>query len=186
MEFDSEINRAWTTLKSEYLFRRPWLTVRRDEVGLPDGRVNPEFYVLEYPDWVNVIAITEDGRFVMERQYRYGLGEVGYEICAGVIEEGEDPLAAAKRELSEETGYEGGTWEKVSVLSANPSTTNNLTHCYLARGVRKVTSQHLDPTEDIEVILLSRSEMMELLASGRMRQALMVAPLWQLVAQGKI
>lgn len=59
----------WKIIKSEYLFRRPWLTVRRDCVELPDGRQNPEFYVMEYPDWVNVIALTEDGKFVMERQY---------------------------------------------------------------------------------------------------------------------
>ena len=66
----------WKILKSEYLFRRPWLTVRRDCVELPDGRQNPEFYILEYPDWVNVIAITDDGQFVMERQYRHGSGKL--------------------------------------------------------------------------------------------------------------
>ena len=58
----------WKTLSSEYLFRRPWLTVRKDRLQLPDGRVHDEYYVLEYPTWVNVIAITRDGRFVMVRQ----------------------------------------------------------------------------------------------------------------------
>ena len=87
----------WETVSSEYLFRRPWLTVRRDQVRLPDGRINPEFYVIEYPDWVNVIAITEDGRFVMERQFRHGLGKTCYEIPAGVIEEGETPLEGTGR-----------------------------------------------------------------------------------------
>ena len=113
-------------LKSQYRFRRPWLTVRRDCVELPDGRQNPEFYVLEYPDWVNVIAITEDGKFVMERQYRHGLGKTCFEIPAGVIEEGEDPLDAAKRELMEETGYGEGTWRKIMTGSGNSSTTDNL------------------------------------------------------------
>ena len=75
----------WETVSSEYLFRRPWLTVRKDAVRLPDGRINPEFYVLEYPDWVNIIAIDENGRYVMERQFRYGLGKTCYEIAAGVI-----------------------------------------------------------------------------------------------------
>ena len=101
----------WDIINSEYLFRRPWLTVRHDQVRLPDGRINPEFYVLEYPDWVNVIAITEDGMFVLERQYRHGLGKTCYEIPAGVIENGETPLEAAKRELQEETGYGEGEWE---------------------------------------------------------------------------
>lgn len=92
----------WKKLESQYLFQRPWLTVRRDKVELPDGRTNDEFYVLEYPDWVNVIAITKNGQFVMERQYRHGIGVTCYEICAGVIEQGESPLEAAKRELLEE------------------------------------------------------------------------------------
>ncbi|MDE6555488.1 MAG: NUDIX hydrolase, partial [Duncaniella sp.] len=59
----------WETISSEYLHRRPWLTVRRDEVRLPDGTVHPEYYVLEYPSWINVIAITEEGEFVMVKQY---------------------------------------------------------------------------------------------------------------------
>ena len=104
-------SRRWKTLKSEIIVSRPpWLRVRHDEVELPDGRINPEFYVLEYPDWVNVIAITEDGKFVMERQYRYGLGCTCHEICAGVMEKGETPEEAARRELEEETGYVGGEW----------------------------------------------------------------------------
>ena len=95
----------WDIINSEYLFRRPWLTVRHDQVRLPDGRINPEFYVLEYPDWVNVTAITKDGRFLMERQYRHGIQLTCYEICAGVCEKGETPLESIKRELYEETGY---------------------------------------------------------------------------------
>ena len=95
----------WDIIESEYLIRRPWLTARRDKVRLPDGRINPEHYVLEYPDWVNVIAITEDGMFVMVEQYRHGLRDVYTELVAGVSEPGEDPLEAAKRELLEEAGY---------------------------------------------------------------------------------
>lgn len=85
-------NKEWKILHSEYLIRRPWLTARRDHVRLPNGVENPEYYVLEYPDWVNVIAITCDGRFLMEQQYRHGLRYTGYEICAGVCEPGEAPL----------------------------------------------------------------------------------------------
>lgn len=62
-------DKQWTVLESEYLIRRPWLTARRDWVRLPNGVENNEYYVLEYPDWVNVIALTEDGKFIMERQY---------------------------------------------------------------------------------------------------------------------
>lgn len=91
--------KKWKILDREYLFKRPWLTARRDKVQLPDGRINPEYYVLEYPDWINVIAITKTGMFVMVEQYRHGLQDVFTELVGGVIEPGEDPLAAARREL---------------------------------------------------------------------------------------
>ena len=146
----------WETLKSEYLFRRPWLTVRHDQVRLPDGRINPEFYVLEYPDWVNIIAITENGEFVMERQFRQGLGKTCFEIPAGVMEKGETALEAAKRELEEETGYGGGEWKEIMTVSGNCSTTSNLTHCFLG-----------------------------LLVGDKIRQSLMAAPLWKYFAELK-
>ena len=171
--------RKWEILSTEYLIRRPWLTARRDHVKLPTGVENPEFYVLEYPDWVNVIAITKEGEFVMIRQYRHGLGETRYELCAGVSEEGEDPMESARRELYEEAGYGGGEWQLWMTISANPSTTNNLTYCYLATGVERISSQHLEETEDITVYLLTEAEVKELLVTDEIRQALMAAPLWK-------
>lgn len=172
----------WKTLSSEYLIQRPWLTARRDSVELPDGRVHPEYYVLEYPAWVNVIAITPENRFVMIEQYRHGLGDVFIELVAGVVEDGEEPQAAARRELLEEAGYAGGDWELLTVLSQNPSTTTNLTYCYLARGVVKVADQHLDATEDIAVHLLTEAEVCNLLARDAIKQSLMAAPLWKYLA----
>ena len=175
----------WKVLKSEYLFNRPWLTVRRDCVELPDGRQNPEFYVLEYLDWVNVIAITEDGQFVMERQYRHGLGKTCFEIPAGVMEKGETPLEAAKRELMEETGYGEGEWTNIMNVSGNSSTTNNISHCFVAKGVKKISGQHLDSTEDLEIVLLSRDQVKDLMVNDQIRQSLMAAPLWRFFAEEK-
>ena len=110
----TDINeRKWELVSSEYLFRRPWLTARRDVVRLPNGTEIPEFYVLEYPDWVNIIAVTADGEFVMIRQYRHGIDQTRYELVAGCVDPGEDPLTAAKRELYEETGFGGGEWRKI-------------------------------------------------------------------------
>lgn len=131
---------SWKVLHSEYLFRCPWLTVRRDAVELPNGHTIPDYYVLEYPDWVNTIALTDDDQFVMVRQYRHGLRYTGYELCAGVCEKGETPEQAARRELLEETGFGGGTWQSLMDISGNTSTTNNLTHCFLATGVSSRTS----------------------------------------------
>lgn len=173
-------SRAWKVVKSEYLARKPWFTVRHESIELPDGRSIPDYYVFEYPDWVNVIAITKEGKFVFIDQYRHGLGETNYEIPAGVAEPDDaSMLAAAQRELAEETGYGGGEWRLLMTVSANPSTHSNLTHCFLATGVEKIGEQHLDPTEDLRVHLLTREEVLELLRTDRIRQALMAAPLWR-------
>lgn len=179
-------NRKWEVLEREYLFRRPWLTARKDVVKLPNGNIIPEFYVLEYPDWVNVIAITTDEKFVMIRQYRHGLGETRYELCAGVVDPGEDPLTAAKRELYEETGYGKGEWEEISVISGNPSTINNLTHCFVAKGVEKISTQHLESSEDITVHILTAEEVKTLLLNDEIKQSLMAAPLWKYFATNKL
>ena len=172
----------WQTLSTEYLIKRPWLTARRDCVSLPDGRINDEYYLLEYPDWVNVLAITDNGSFVMIEQYRHGIDRVITELCAGVIEDGEDPETAARRELLEETGYSGGKWSLLSVICQNPSTCNNYTYCFLAEGVVLTSDQHLDATEDIAVRLMSENQLCEMLMNDEMKQAMMAAPLWKYFA----
>ncbi len=172
----------WKILESRYLIRRPWLTARVDKVELPNGVVHPEYYVLEYPSWVNIIAITADGEFVMVEQYRHGLGDVFTELVAGVAEKGEEPLQAARRELLEETGYGNGEWQLYTVLSANPGSMNNLTYTFLATDVEPMSKQHLDETEDIAVRLLTADEVKAMLLSDEMKQSLMAAPLWKYFA----
>lgn len=172
----------WKILESKYLVKRPWLTARVDKVELPNGVVHPEYYVLEYPTWVNIIAITTEGRFVMVEQYRHGLADVFTELVAGVAEKGEAPLQAARRELLEETGYGNGEWQLFTVLSANPGSMTNLTYTFLATGVEPVSGQHLDATEDIAVKLLTQDEIKGMLLENEIKQSLMAAPLWKYVA----
>ena len=175
--------KKWTTLESRYIIQRPWLTARVDKVQLPDGRINPEHYVLEYPEWVNIIAITREGEFVMVRQYRHAMDVVLDELCAGVVEEGETALHAAQRELREETGYGGGQWREIMTVGQNPSICDNITHCFLAEGVERISDQALEPTEDIEVLLMSRQQVHDMLRNNQMLQALMAAPLWRYFAE---
>ena len=173
--------KEWKVLESEYLVRRPWLTARRDRLELPDGRIIPEYYVLEYPDWVNVFAITKDGQFVMERQYRHAARKISLELPCGVMEEGETPLEAAQRELLEETGFGGGQWKKLMELSPNPSAMSNTTHCFLAIGVEKIAEQHLDETEELSVLFMTKEEVKRMLNENQICQALMVAPLYKYI-----
>lgn len=173
----------WKTLDSEYLVNRPWLTARRDKVELPNGKRFDEYYVLEYPTWVNVVAITKGGKMILERQYRHALGVASTEIVAGCVEKGETPLEGAKRELEEETGYTGGTWTQLMTLAPNPSTMTNLCHCFLAEGVEQTSQMQWDATEDIEVFLKTKEEVRRMLEQGIFLQAMMVAPLWKYFVQ---
>jgi len=170
----------WKILESDYLFRNPWLKVRKDKVAIPNGHQLDAFYVLEYPDWVNVIGLTKDKQFVMVRQYRHGLQRISYELCAGVHDPGDDDhLATAKREMLEETGYGGGEWELLMVCSPNPSTHTNLNYTFVARGLKKIQEQDLDDAEDITVHLFSKEEILEMLEQNEIIQAMHSAPLWK-------
>ena len=175
-------NMKWKTLSQRYLIEKPWLTARVDKVELPTGAVIDEYYVLEYPDWVNTIAITKEGKFVFVRQYRYALGKTVNELCAGVIEKGEKPMAAAKRELMEETGFGGGNWQEWMTISANPSTHTHLTHCFLATDVELLSEPHLAEGEDVQVRIFTRQEVEDMLQKGEVWQSLMAAPLWKYFA----
>ena len=162
----------WKVLSSEYLFQKPWLTVRKDHCILPDGTEMPNYYVNEYPEWVNVFALTEEGNVLMVKQYRHGIGQISIELPGGVAEKGENMELACKRELLEETGYEFQDWEFLGKISANPSTTNNFTHFYLARNGKKVAGQKLDVGEDLEVLELPVAEVKEMVLKNQIVQSL--------------
>lgn len=159
------------------------MNLRMDKVQLPSGSIVPEWFVLEFPDWVNVIAITRDGNFVMEDQYRHAIGETHFEMVAGVIDPGETPLEAARRELSEETGYGGGEWELFMTLSPNPTNHTNRSYTFLATNVEPLHAQHQEATEDIHVDIFTPQEVWQLLQQGEFIQSLHAAPLWKYFAQ---
>lgn len=168
----------WKLLSSEYISQAPWATLRRDTCKLPDGTINDHYYVLEYPNWVNMVGITEDNKLLVIKQYRHAAEEIILEIPAGTIEEGEEPQFAAEREMLEETGYAFSKIEKIAELYANPATSKNITHTYLMQGGKKVQEQDLDESEDIEVMLVSMEEAKELLLQNKFGQALQSSALF--------
>ncbi|NGM61137.1 NUDIX hydrolase [Sphingobacterium sp. SGG-5] len=168
----------WTLLDSKYIIQRPWATLRVDKLQLPNGNIKEEYYVLEYPAWVNMVAITEQNTVLFVRQYRHGANEIMVELPAGVVEEGEDPQVAAHRELLEETGYAFDSIEYVCELFANPATSGNITYTYLLQGGKKIQEQQLDHSEDIEVVEMTIDEAKTFLFNNQVGQALHSAALF--------
>lgn len=166
---------SWKTLSSEILFKDLWFTVRKDTCETQEGKLISPYYVYEFPDWVIAVALTEDGKFILERQYRHALGQVDYEIPGGCVDPTDSSLeAAARRELLEETGYTFDKLEYLGKTSANPSTNNNLAHIYLATGGRRTQQQHLDHNEEIEIYLVTIDEIKQMLRENKIIQAMHV------------
>ncbi len=168
----------WTRLSSEYLVKEKWATLRVDTCKLPSGLVKSDYFVLEYPNWVNAVAVTKDMRILLVRQYRHGADIVSLEIPGGVIDEGEDADTAVKRELLEETGYSFETCRPIASLYPNPATSNNQTFSYLLTGGEKTHELHLDEHEVLEVEEYTIEEVKQLLRDNKIVQALHVAALF--------
>ena len=133
-----------------------------------------DIYVFACPDWCNVIAETPEGELVFIWQYRFGTDALSLEIPGGVIDPGEEPLAAARRELLEETGYEAESFELVSVVEPNPALQGNRCFTYLARGARPTGKTAFDDMEDLETLLVPKSELADLLDDREITHSLVV------------
>lgn len=169
----------WTILNSKYVLKDKWLSVRADTCQMPDGRIVEPYYVLEYPTWVNVVALTKSQEVVLVQQYRHGIQKTVLELPSGAMEaEDISPLEAAKRELLEETGYASDNFLETGILSPNSANHTNITHCFLATDVEYVANSNLDITEQINVLLLPLSKVIELISNGGILQALHVCSLF--------
>ncbi len=157
---------AWERLSSEKLLENPYFTVRSDKLRLPDGAVKDPYYVIERPDAAIVFPVTEGGDVVLVRQYRPPLERMELGLPAGLVEPGENPEAAARRELSEETGYTGGEWENLGTLASSPSLKDNWAYLFLARGVARNTGQDLDEYERLALVEVPLAELPGLVYSG--------------------
>jgi ADP-ribose pyrophosphatase len=165
----------WKILSSEYLFSDLWFKVRKDTCETPQGKIVDPYYVYEFPTWVTALALTEDGKVILERQYRHALGEVCIEIPGGCVDDTDQDLEAAiQRELLEETGYSFSSCEYLGKASSNPSTNNNLMHMFLAKGGKKVASQELDHNEEIEIDLVTIDELKQMIRENKIIQSMHV------------
>ncbi len=169
----------WELVESEQLADYRITRVRRDRRRSPRTGAEHDFIVLQMREWVNVIAVTRQARIVIIEQYRHGTQEVGVEIPGGVVDPGDSELEqAARRELLEETGYEAEEFVCIGKVTANPAIQDNRCHTFVALGAHAVDEARLEAGEDIVVGEVGIDEVGELIASGRMSHALVIAGFW--------
>jgi ADP-ribose pyrophosphatase len=153
--------------------------LRTDRARSPRTGGVYEFYILESPDWVNVIPVTPNKEVVLIRQYRHGTKEVTLEIPGGIVESQDTPENAARRELLEETGFAESQLVPLGIVHPNPAFLNNRCHTYLARDVTRVKNQEQDEKEDIEVLLRPLDEIPRLIREGEITHSLVVAAFYR-------
>ncbi len=159
--------KPWKVLKTEEIFvAQPWLRLSVQQVELPDGKVVNDFYQIALQDYAVIVAYTSDGHIVMERQYKHGLGRVSLVLPGGAIDPGEAPLAAAKRELLEETGYTADEWQPLGCLTTSANYGCARAHLFIARNAHWVAEPNSGDLEEMEIIPLPPETVIEAVRSG--------------------
>jgi 8-oxo-dGTP pyrophosphatase MutT (NUDIX family) len=168
----------WPQIGEETLARYKVFHVRKARRRSPRTGAEIGFFLLDTPDWVNVLPITDDGQVVMVRQWRHGCQRVTLEIPGGLIDPHEtDPAAAAARELREETGFEAARLERLGVMNPNPSMMSNRCFAWLATGCRRAGDLRMDPGEDIEVVTVPLADLDRRIVAGEIEHAIVLATL---------
>jgi 8-oxo-dGTP pyrophosphatase MutT (NUDIX family) len=171
----------WKVLETKEIFKTGFYRLRSDRCELPDKRVMPNYYVMEFQDWVNVIPITSDNQVVLIEQYRHAIGRTTLEFPGGTLDPqgGETPEQAALRELIEETGYVPEDLRYVGKLRPNPAIQNNFLHTFVALGCQRTMKQNLDPFEDIHVVTRTIPQVLDASFDGEIEHSLMIASLFK-------
>ncbi len=176
--------KKWVIESETDLLDTPIFRIQKRHCRPPDDGGDSDFFVIDTSDWVNVIARTNDGCVVLVKQYRFGIDEVSLEIPGGVVDsDDENPMATAKRELREETGYVSDSWRSLGKVSTNPAIFTNFCHIYLADNCVLEYEQDLDPHERIAVKTMSIGDVKKALKNGYINHSLVVAAFAQFLLQ---
>ncbi|MCG6534960.1 MAG: NUDIX hydrolase [Syntrophales bacterium LBB04] len=157
----------WETLSSEVVYRaQHWFTIVKDVVKLPNDRIVEDYYRIEAPEYILIYAKSHDGKVLVERQYKHGIGSITTTFPAGFIDDDESPLDAAKRELIEETGFRASTWKTMGSYVIDGTRHYGTAHYFMAEDLERVSEPMLNDMEQIEIDFLPVDGLMELIAQG--------------------
>ncbi len=171
--------KVWKLITSRVDKHYRVFNLRTDRALSPRTNQEHDFFILESSPWVNVIPLTDRNEVVLIKQYRHGIRDVTFEIPGGIVDNGETPLVAAKRELREETGYQAKEMIFLGKVDPNPAIQNNQCHTFLARDVFCAGDQNLDEKEDIEVVQRPVEEIPRLISGGAITHALVLAAFYR-------
>jgi len=169
-------NLTWKTVSSKQLFKDKWIDIRVDTCEKPDGSIIDPFYVYGFPDFATAVAITRDGKVILERIYRHGIKSTCIELPGGCVDEADVSLEdAMARELLEETGFKFDQIEYLGKISPNPTTNTNMMHMFLATGGELDGTRELDVEEGVEVFFVSLNEFVQMVKENKFIQAMQFA-----------
>ncbi len=169
--------KKWEVRESEKVFENRILSVKTKKCFHPEKNVTWDFHVIDTFNWINVIGITDDNKFILVKQHRLGTDELSIETPGGVIEDGEDPEECALREFREETGYRGRSIHLLKSLWVNPAIMSNRISFYFIDGCVKSGGQELDEAEDIEVLAVPVDEVVDMVRDGRINHSIVLTGL---------
>jgi ADP-ribose pyrophosphatase len=157
----------WRVVEQREVYRQsPRLVVSVQRIALPDGREVDGYLRLTIPSYVTILALTETGRILAERQYKHGPGRPTLTLPAGMIEAGEAPDAAARRELLEETGYTTDDWAEIAIHTALGNMAGPSQHLFVARGCHRIAAPNSGDLEAMEIVALSPADLLAAVLGG--------------------
>lgn len=168
--------KPWQVLCSRVLVDRPpWLRLIEQDVRLSNGHIIEGYLLAEAREYAMVFVLTDDGRVPLVQQYKHGVGGPSYDLPAGYLDAGEEPLACAQRELVEETGNVADDWRRLASVVLDTNRGSTRAHLFLARGARRRSAPHLDDTEDLVTRLYTPAELLAMVRSGEIDSIASVA-----------